>query len=167
MANPLKNKKGVSLAELMAAIVIIGLASTTLTSMIITSARGQSRATQYLLAKEVANTYNSMFCRDIQQANLADIEASTFVSSDPNDKYITVSQNLLSRMTKVGTEQSQTYNFLYDTSSAFTLNGEKFDSSNVTLRVQLISYQVGFRTEVIVRYSQNRTVTTNDTIFFI
>jgi len=167
MVNPLKNKKGVSLAELMAAIVIVGLASTTLTSMIITTARGQARATQYLLAKEVANTYNTMLCRDIQQANLADIEASTFVSSDPNDKYITVSQDLLSRMTRVGTEQSQIYNFLYDTSSNFTLNGVKYNSSNVTLRVQLISYQVGFRTEVIVRYNNNRTVTANDTIFFI
>lgn len=167
MVNPLKNKKGVSLVELMAAIIIIGLSTTTLTSMIITSARGQSRATAYLLAKEVANTYNAMFCRDIQQANLVDIDASSFVSSDPNDKFVTVSQDLLNRMTKIGTETSQTYKFLYDTSSAFTLNGNKYDNTNVTLRVQLISYQVGFRTEVIVHYSNTRTVTANATQFFI
>ena len=167
MVKPLRNKKGVALVELMAAIIIIGLATTTLTTMIITSARGQSRATAYLLAKEVANTYNAMFCRDIQQANLADINASSFASSDPNDKYVTVSQDLLNQMTRVGTETSQTYKFLYDTGSAFTLNGHAYDSSNVTIRVQLISYQVGFRTEVIVRYSETRTVTANGTQFFI
>lgn len=167
MVKPLRNKKGVTLAELMAAIMIIGLATTTLTSMIITSARGQSRATEYLLAKEVANTYNTMFCRDIQQANLADINASNFESSDPNDKYVTVSQDLLNQMTRVGTETSQTYKFLYDSNSTFTLNGNKYDSTNVTLRVQLISYQVGFRTEVIVHYANTRTVTANATQYFI
>ena len=167
MINPLKYKKGVSLVELMAAIVIIGLASTTLTTMVITTMRGQNRATNYLLAKEVANTYNTIFCRDIRQANLSEINVSTFNSGDPNDKYITVSQELLRNMTKNGTEDSQTYNFLYDTSSSFTLNGVKYDSSKVTIRVQLISYQVGFRTEVIVTYNGTRTVKSNGTQFFI
>ena len=167
MIKRLKNKKGVSLAELMAAIVIIGLASTTITTMIITSMRGQSRATDYLLAKEVANTYNTIFCRDIQKSNLETIGAAALTSTDPNDKYITVSQELLSSLTKVGTEESQTYKYLYDSNSTFTLNGQKYDSAKVTIRIQLISIQVGVRTEVIVSYSNSRTVTSNGTQFFI
>jgi len=167
MINRLKSKKGVSLVELMAAITIIGIASTYITTMIITAMRGQTKATQYLLAKEVANTYNAMFCRDIQRANLETIGASAMTSTDPNDKYVTVSQTLLSSMTKVGTEESQTYKFLYDSNSNFTLNGQKFDNTKVTIRIQLISIQVGIRTEVIVSYANNRTVTANGTQFFI
>ena len=167
MENPLKNKKGVSLAELVAAIVIIGLASTTLTSMIITTHRGQLRATDYLLANEVANTYLSVFSRDVQKANLSTIEASAITSTDQNDKYITVSQELLSSLTKVGTEESQTYKLMYDTTSSLTLNGKKYNSSNVTIRFHLINIKVGFETQVIVTYGTSKAVTKNGRQFFI
>ena len=93
------NKKGVSLVELMAAIVIIALASTTITTMIITTYRGQLRATQYQLAKEMAKTYDSMLSRDIIRANVRNLGMEPFTSSDPNDKFINLNQDLLREMT--------------------------------------------------------------------
>ena len=66
------NKKGVSLVELLAAITIIGIASTTITSIIITSHRGQIKAQQYVLANEMAKTYDAILSKDIRKSKLGD-----------------------------------------------------------------------------------------------
>ena len=96
-----KNKKGVSLAELLAAIAIISVASTTITSMVITSYKGQLRAQQYVLANEIAKTYDSMLARDVTKSNLQAINENEFKNEDPNEKYISVSQELLQKLVKV------------------------------------------------------------------
>jgi hypothetical protein len=44
--------------------------------MVITSYKGQLRASQYLLATEMAKTYDSMLARDINKINLQAIDDS-------------------------------------------------------------------------------------------
>jgi len=165
-----KNKKGVSLAELMAAIIIIGLASTTITSMVITSAKGQARAQQYVLANEIAKTYDSMLARDISRTNLASIDDSQLKNDDPNDKYVVVSKELMQKLVKINdTEYAPVYNYLWsdDSNSHFRLNSQTFDSTNVEIKIYVISKNFGyFKTEVTVSYnSNNRQVTYSGTHF--
>ena len=164
-----KNKKGVSLAELIAAIIIIGLASTTITTMVITSYKGQLRASQYLLASEMAKTYDSMLARDINKSNLQSIDDSLITSNDPNDKYITISQELLQKMVKINdTEYAPIYNYLYgaNTTDHFQLNNMTFDHNNVELRIYVISKNFGyFKTSITVTYQNDRQVTYNGTHF--
>lgn len=164
-----KNKKGVSLAELLAAIAIIGIASTAITSMVINSYKGQLRATQYLLANEIAKTYDSMLARDINKANLQSIDDSLITSTDPDDKYITISQELLQKMVKINdTEYAPIYNYLYgaNTTDHFQLNNMTFDHNNVELRIYVISKNFGyFKTAITVTYQNDRQVTYNGTHF--
>ena len=164
-----KNKKGVSLAELMAAIVIIGLSSTTITTMIITSHKGQVRATQYLLANEIARTYDSMLARDITKANLQAINDAALINADdPTNKYVVVTQTLLQQMVRTEDGYAPVYNYLYgaNTEDHFQLNGLVFDSSNVKLKIYVISKNFGyFKTEITVTYSNGRQVTYNGTHF--
>ena len=108
-----KNKKGVSLAELIASIVIISLASTTITTMVITSHRGQLRASQYVLANEIAKTYDSMLARDITKANLQAINDAALVNADdPSNKYVVVTQELLQQMVRTEDGYGPVYNYL-------------------------------------------------------
>ena len=165
-----KNKKGVSLAELMAAIIIIGLASTTITSMIITSAKGQARAQQYVLANEIARTYDSMLARDITKANLQAIDDSLLKNDDPNEKYVVVTKELMQKMTKTTeTEFAPVYYYLWsdDPNAHFRLNNQAFDNSNVEIKIYVISKSFGyFKTEITVSYNNNnRQVTYNGTHF--
>lgn len=164
-----KNKKGLSIAELIAAIAIIGLASTTITSIVITSYRGQLRAQQYVLAKEIAKTYDSMLARDVSRANLQTIDDSLLVNDDPNDKYVVVSQTLLQKMTKINeTEFAPIYTYLYgsNTTDHFQLNDMVFDNSNVELKIYVLSKNFGyFKTVITVTYQGNRQVTYNGTHF--
>ncbi len=163
------NKKGVSLAELIASIVIISIASTTITTMVITSYRSQLRAQKYLLATEMAKTYDSMLARDITKANLQAISDSAFINTDDStDKYVTVTQELLQQMVRTEDGYAPIYNYLYGTNSAdhFQLNGVIFDNSNVTLKIYMISKNFGyFKTEVIVTYNGDRQVAYNGTHF--
>ena len=164
-----KNKRGVSLVELMAAIVIMGIASTAITSMVITSYRGQIRAQQYVLSKEMAKTYDSMLARDISRANLQAIDDDLLRNDDPTDKYVVVTQELLQKLVKINdTEYAPIYNYLYSSNTAdhFQLNDMVFDSSNVELKIYVLSKSFGyFKTEITVSYSQNRQVTYNGTHF--
>lgn len=163
-----KNKKGVSLVELLAAIMIIGISSTTITSMIITSHKGQLRATQYLLANEIAKTYDSMLARDITKSNLQAIDDSVFVNEDPNDKYVVVTETLLQRLVQTADGYAPVYTYLYgsNTEDHFQLNDSVFDSSNVSIKIYVISKNFGyFKTEVTVVYSNGRQVTYNGTHF--
>ncbi|MCR5462212.1 MAG: prepilin-type N-terminal cleavage/methylation domain-containing protein [bacterium] len=160
-----KNKKGVSLVELIAAIIIIALASTTITTMIITSYRGQVRAAEYQVAKEMAKTYDSLLARDTIRKNVREMGMTPFTSDDPEDKYVTVSAELLESMTK--TEErplSPVYNYLFgeNPNDHFTLNGQTFDSTNVTIRIRMLSTSMCYyQTEIIVSYNRDRQVTYN------
>jgi len=164
-----KNKKGVSLAELIASITIIGIASTTITTMVITSYRGQLRAQKYLLATEMAKTYDSMFARDITKANLQEMNDSVFVNQDdPNEKYVTVTAAMLQQLVKTEDGFAPIYNYLYssNTNDHFQLNGTVFDSSNVELKIYMISKNFGyFKTKVIVTYNGDRQVAYDGTHF--
>lgn len=164
-----KNKKGVSMAELLAAIAIISIASTSITSMVITSYKGQLRASQYVLAKEIAKTYDSMLARDIQKTNLQEIDDSLIASTDPDDKYVTISQELLQKLVKINdTEYAPVYNYLYgtDTTDHFQLNNMIFDYNNVELRIYVISKSFGyFKTTITVTYQNDRQVTYSGTHF--
>ena len=163
-----KNKKGVSLAELLAAIAIISVASTTITSMVITSYKGQLRAQQYVLANEIAKTYDSMLARDVTKSNLQAINENEFKNEDPNEKYISVSQELLQKMVKVGDGYAPVYNYLYGANQTdhFQLNGKVFDSSNVEIKVYMISQSFGyFKTQITVTYQNDRQVTYSGTHF--
>ena len=164
-----KNKKGVSLAELIAAIVIISLASTTITTMVITSYRGQLRASQYVLANEIAKTYDSMLARDITKANLQAINDAALVNADdPSNKYVVVTQELLQQMVRTEDGYGPVYNYLYgaNTQDHFQLNNMVFDNTNVELKIYVISKNFGyFKTEVTVKYQSDRQVTYNGTHF--
>lgn len=158
------NKKGVSLVELIASIIIIGIASTTITSMVITSYKGQLRATQYQLAKEVAKTYDSMLSRDTIRANVRELGMDAFASSDPDDKYIVLSQDLLRDMTLTEDSDETHISPIYDSlySVGFTLNGKKYDSSNVSIRIKMLNTTLCYYlTEVTVEYQNDRQVTYN------
>ncbi len=164
-----KNKKGVSLAELIAAIVIIGLASTSITSMVIISARGQVRAQQYVLANEIARTYDSMLARDIKRSNLLEIDDSLLTNDDPNDNYVVVTKELMQKLVKVNeTEYAPVYYYLWsnDQNAHFQLNNMVFDNSNVEIKIYVISKSFGyFKTEITVTYGNTRQVTYNGTHF--
>ena len=165
-----KNKRGVSLAELIAAIVIVGIASTFITTMVITSYRGQLRAQKYILAKEMAKTYDSMLARDIIKSNLQGISDSALVNSDdPTDKYVTVTKELLQAMVKINdTDYGQVYDCLWsdNVNEHFRLNNTTFDHNNVTIRIYVVSKNFGyFKTEVSVKYHGDRQVTYSGTHF--
>ena len=157
-----KNKKGVSLAELLASIAIIGIASTTITSMVITSYKGQIRAQQYVLANEIAKTYDSMLAKDITKENVNAIPTTTWT----ND-FVEINEDLLKKLGKTDDTShpyGQTYECLYTTH--FQLNNMTFDSSNVRLRIYMISPSFAyFKTEIIVSYQGNRQVTYSGTHF--
>lgn len=162
-----KNKKGVSLAELLAAIAIIGIASTTITSMVITSYKGQIRAQQYVLANEIAKTYDSMLARDITKKNLQEIADAKITNEDPDEKYVLVTEDTLKDLVKTDIPDDpygQVYNCLYV--SHFELNGMSFDHSNVEIKIYVISKSFGyFKTNVTVTYQGNRQVTYSGTHF--
>ncbi|MBP5446315.1 MAG: hypothetical protein J6Y28_09110 [Acholeplasmatales bacterium] len=165
-----KNKKGVSMTEIIAAIVIIGLSSTTLTSMVITSYRGQLRAQEYVLAEEMAKTYDSMLSRDIKRANLKTIEAIRFKNQDDStEKFVVVDESLLQDMTKISdTEDSPTYLSLYSQSTTdhFQLNDNYYDATNVNIQIYMINADFGYyKTKVTISYSNDRQVTYNGTHF--
>ncbi len=164
-----KNKRGVSLAELMAAIVIIGLASTSITSMVITSYKGQLTAQKYVLANEIAKTYDSMLARDITKANLQAIDDSLLKNDDPTDKYVVVTQALMQKMTKINdTDYAPVYYYLWseDPNSHFKLNSLTFDHTNVEIKIYVISKSFGyFKTEISVTYHKDRQVTYSGTHF--
>lgn len=168
-----KNKKGVSLAELVAAIAIIGLASTTITTMVITSYKGQLRANRYVLANEIAKTYDAMLARDVTKANLKAIPKSELQNEDTSDKYVVVSKTLLQKMTKITDEGGTTtygpvYGYLWDDNqnAHFKLNNISFDHNNVEIKIYVISQDFGyFKTEVTVTYQEDRKVTYSGTHF--
>ena len=165
-----KNKKGVSMAELIASIVVISLASTSITAMVITSYKGQLRATQYLMANEMAKTYDAMLARDVLKSNLAKIPAAELKNEDPNDKYVVVTQDLLQKMTKYTvnneTQYGPVYGFLWSDDANFKLNSTTFNHSNVQIKMYVISQEFGyFKTEVTVTYQGDRQVTYSGTHF--
>jgi prepilin-type N-terminal cleavage/methylation domain-containing protein len=162
-----RNKKGVSLFEMIAAIAILGIASSTLTSMIITSYRGQLRAQQYVLAEEIAKTYEAMLAKDIDKNKLGSITADegsdykTF-TSDATDKALMKS---ITRTVVVGENEytSDIYNYLYG-SGTLQLNGKKYDINNVTVRIRVLNAEWAYyKTEVSVTYSNDRQVTYSGT----
>lgn len=161
-----KNRKGMSIAELIAAIIIIGVASTTITTMVITSYKGQLRAQQYVLANEIAKTYDSMLARDIRLSNIQSMEDSAFTPAE-GEKYKEVSDTMLRAMTKIDdATDAPVYKYLYSAtlSDHFNLNGKYFDSSNVQIKIRLINKKLCFfKTEVTVTYSNDRQVTYNGT----
>ena len=171
-----KNKKGVSLAELIAAIVIIGLASTTITSMVITSYKGQLRAQQYVLANEIAKTYDAVLARDIKKAKLKDDTITWPASSEKTyvivggfDESKTSGLNdgtILNTITG-GEGSSNIYKYLYGTETDhFQLNGKVFDKNNVKIEIYMISENFGYyKTKITVKYSTNREVTIDGTHF--
>ena len=158
-----KNKKGVSLVELLASIVIISLASSTITTMVITSYKGQIRAQQYILANEIAKTYDSMLAKDITKDNLAAIPSTELSSTG----FVDISEDLLKKLGKTtdpNHQYGQTYDCLYVTH--FSLNGTTFDETNVRLRIHMISQSFAyFKTEIIVTYQGDRQVTYSGTHF--
>ena len=159
------NKKGASLVELMAAIAILGIASTTITSMIITSYKGQLRAQQYLLAQEIAKTYDSMLARDVKKANLKTIGQDAFASTDPNDKYIDITAEMLDNMTKDAEgNHAPVYLSLYSDTQTdhFKLNDHYYDYSNVKIRIYMVNADWGiYKTDITVSYMNDRQVTYN------
>lgn len=167
-----KNKKGVSLAELLAAIAIIGIASSTITSMVITSYKGQLRAQQYVLANEIAKTYDAVLARDIKKAKLIDPSITWPASSEKT--YVIVGgigdENNGAYLNTItgGDGSSDIYKYLYGTESNdhFQLNGKVFDSSNVKIEVYMISQNFGYyKTRITVTYSSDREVTYDGTHF--
>ena len=177
-----KNKKGVSLAELIAAIAIIGIASTTITSMVITSYKGQLRAQQYVLANEIAKTYDAVLARDIKKAKLIDSSitwpassSKTYVIVGGYDATATGGINpgtILNTITG-GSKDSDIYKYLYgneadptDTNCYFRLNNKQFDKSNVKIEIYMISQNFGYyKTRITVKYSTDREVTYDGTHF--
>ena len=174
MLKLVKNKRGFSLAEMLAAIVIVGVASTTITSMIITSYRGQIRAQQYLLANEIAKTYDAVLARDINREKLKDKYAILKPADDATDKYYTFDNTdekklLLQYITQRsdGTN-SEIYNYLYGSGEGkLQLNDTVYDINNVSIRLYVISANVYsyFKTEITVTYSNTRQVTYSGTHF--
>lgn len=157
------NKKGFSLVEIIAAISILGVASTAITSMIINSYRGQLRAQQHLLAEEIAKTYDTMLARDTKKANLKTIGQDAFASSDPNDKYIVITQEMLDNMTKDSEgNHSPIYQSLYSETITdhFKLNDAYYDASNVEIKIYMVNASWGiYKTKITVSYSTDRQVT--------
>ena len=180
-----KNKKGVSLAELLAAIVIIGIASTTITSMVITSHKGQLRAQQYVIANEIAKTYDAVLARDIKKASL-DLKKKNATESlwpaSSSKSYITIAGFDYSSTDAGGyddgeildvitggttTTHSSIYKYLYgESTDHFQLNGKAFDKANVKIQVYMISASFGYyKTRITVKYSTDREVTYDGTHF--
>ena len=160
----IKNKKGFSLAELIAAISIIAVASTTITSMIITSYKGQLRGQERLLAEQMAKTYESMFARDMKVANLKNVSDALIAPDDVTvDKFKTVNSELLNTLTiKEDGTSAQVYLALYgaNPNDRFRFNDKVYDSSNVKIRIYVINKEFGYyKTQVTVSYSNDRTVT--------
>ena len=147
----------------------MGFASTAITSMVITSYRGQIRAQKYVLAKEMARTYDSMLARDISKANLQAIDDSLLVNDNPTDKYVVVTESLLQNLVKVGDgNYAPIYNYLYgeNTNDHFQLNNMVFDNSNVQIKIYVLSKNFGyFKTEISVTYQDSKKVTYNGTHF--
>ena len=172
-----KNKRGVSLAELIAAIVIIGLASTTITSMVITSYKGQLRAQQYVLASEIAKTYDAVLARDIKKAKLKDdtltwpaMSEKTYVVVGGYDYVNAAGDNdggILNTITG-GESSAEIYKYLYGEGEGdhFQLNGKQFDKNNVKIEIYMISENFGYyKTKITVKYSTDREVTVDGTHF--
>ena len=140
------NKKGFSLVEIIAAISILGVASTAITSMIINSYRGQLRAQQHLLAEEIAKTYDTMLARDTKKANLK-----------------TIGQEMLDNMTKDSEgNHSPIYQSLYSETITdhFKLNDAYYDASNVEIKIYMVNASWGiYKTKITVSYSTDRQVT--------
>ncbi|MCR5308152.1 MAG: hypothetical protein K6E24_04070 [bacterium] len=172
-----KNKKGVSMAELLAAIVIIGISSTTITSMVITSYKGQLRAQQYVMANEMAKTYDAILARDIKLNKLTD-ESITWPTLSEK-KYVVVggfdetatttnfinTGSILDTITG-GSANSSIYKYLYSNNANdhFQLNNTVFNKSNVKLEIYMISAKLGYyKTRVTIKYSTNREVTYDET----
>ena len=182
-----KNKKGVSLAELLAAIAIIGLASTSITTMVITSHKGQLKAQQYVLATEIAKTCDAVLARDIKKSKL-DVKNSSSVSIWPTSSsktYISIAGfgyddsttsptvgidngDILNVITG-GTETSPStlYKYLFGgANDNFQLNGKTFNKDNVNIEIYMISASFGYyKTRITVKYSADREVTYDGTHF--
>ena len=174
-----KNKKGVSLAELLAAIAIIGVASSSITSMVITSYKGQLRATEYVLANEIAKTYDSVLAREIKKEKLSDItwpdsSDKTYVVVGGFDATVTGGLNDGTKLNTItGGSYGTIYKYLYgnpndpnDTNCYFKLNDKQFDKNNVKIEIYMISPTFGYyKTRVTVKYSTDREVTIDGTHF--
>lgn len=183
-----KNKKGVSLAELLAAIAIISIASTTITSMVITSHKGQLRAQQYVLANEIAKTYDAILARDIKKASLdlkkKNSSTDSLWPASGNKTYLNIAGfNYSSTDTNIGgygngeildvitggtaTEHSTIYKYLFGSGGDnFQLNGKVFNSENVNIEIYMISASFGYyKTRITVKYSTDREVTYDGTHF--
>ena len=172
-----KNKKGVSMLELLAAITIIGIASTTITSTIINSHKGQIRAQQYLLASEIAKTYDAVLSKDIKKSKLGD---SSITWPDKSSKtYVVIggfdatqtdgynSGTVLNIITG-GNSNSNIYRYIYGENDEdhFTLNDRTFDKTNVRIEIYMVSTYFGYyKTRITVKYSTDREVVYDGTHF--
>ena len=174
MLKLVKNKRGFSLAEMLAAIAIVGIASSTITTMIITSYRGQIRAQQYVLANEIAKTYDAVLARDINREKLKDKYAILKPADDATDKYYTFDntdekKQLLQYITQRSNgADSEIYTYLYGADeNKLQLNGMTYDINNVSVRLYVISANAYsyFKTEITVTYSNTRQVTYSGTHF--
>lgn len=163
---------------MLAAIVIIGLASTTITTTIITAHKSQIRGQQYILANEIAKTYDAVLARDINNANKGKSEIP-WNESLPKD-YVVVGgydctsttgellQNLTKITTQTGSVDSPIYKYLYsgNDDDCFRLNNNKFDKTNVKIEIYMMSSIHGFyKTRITVKYSTDRQVTYDGTHF--
>ena len=184
-----KNKKGLSVIELVAAIAIIGIASSSITATIITAHKGQLRAQQYVLANEIAKTYDAVLARDIEKAKL-DIKKknAATVSIWPTSStktYINIAGydydntgssptagfdngEILNIITGgTSTNHSTIHNYLFGgENDHFKLNDKVFDQTNVKIEIYMISASFGYyRTRITVKYSTDREVTYDGTHF--
>ncbi len=140
--------------EIVAAIFIIGLASSTLTSMIMSSYSGTLKAEQYVLAREIARTYDSLIIKEITKEKIksCSIDEQKQKSDATNNYFTTICGSDASTSTVFGslvdTSTSYTYKALFNSASTtpIQLNNNVYDHNNVKVEIQIYSKTFGYYT---------------------
>lgn len=174
-----RNKKGVSIAEIIAATAILGLAISTLSSAIYSSYKGTLRAEQYLLAEQISKTYTSMLSKEITKAKLASSSLENHPkASKTGDEYYyvticdssaTAEQKQLFASLVNDSTTSYCYNALFNTSTDYLpleLNGQEYTCESVKIEIQVFNKSFGYYSlKTTVSYSGDREVTYDRTCF--
>lgn len=154
------NKKGFSILEIVAAIFIIGLATSTLTSAIMSSYSAVAKAGSYVVANEVSQTYSVFTSNEITKEMIATKEKDyiVIICDRGNEDAKSACAALL------GTA-SFTYKALYENVSTLSLNGYAYNASRIKMEIEVKNNTYGIYKLTTTVFYSNREVSYAHTFY--
>ncbi len=161
----IKNKKGVSIVEILAAIVIVGIAFSTITSLMFISLKTSLKSKQRLLAYNASEMYTVFVANNMPTYDNVFNEANLGAAVATGDQFVIATgkdATSINLCKSIFGEESVVYKTLYDDSytNKIVLNNTVYDAKNVKIVITIknATYKT-IRITTSIAYSNESEVT--------